>query len=290
MQRFFFVICNVLLVASFSLIVSAQSPDKILKQASKSLGGEKPLKNVKSWQVKGTVTRKSDGESGTYQASATTPNLYTDTFDLRGLEISLGYNGKSGWSRDSRNGLRTITGEPSRDFQAEAAYRNSRWIDYKKEKSKLALAQSTINGKSVNTVVLTTAKNVKIKLHFDPASGLLLREEIPAGAVTKIFDYSDYKTVDGIMEAHSITATIDKEIYEIKLDQIIHNPTLDRAAFDFPKISNEPLPDIPALLQEVKVNEEQIEDLLENYTFTEKETKRETDQTGPASRERVNSI
>ena len=280
MQRFFFVISNVLLVASFSLIVSAQSPDKILKQASKSIGGEKPLKNIKSWQVKGTVTRKSDGESGNYQAVAMVPNLYADTFDLRGLETSVGYNGKSGWARDSRSGLRTITGEASRDFQAEAAFRNSRWLEYKKEKSKLAFAPSTINGKSVNTVVMTTAKNVKIKLHFDPTSGLLLREEIPFGADTKIFDYSDYKTVGGIMEPHAITATIDKEIYEIKLDQIVHNPTLNRAAFDFPKISNEPLPDIPSLLQEVKVNEEEIENLLEKYTFTEKEIQRESDQTG----------
>ena len=280
MQRFFFVICHLLFAASFSLIVSAQSPDKILKQASKSFGGEKPLKAIKSWQVKGTVTRKSDGESGNYQAVAMLPNLYADTFDLRGLETSVGYNGKSGWFRDSRNGLRTLTGEPSRDFQAEAMYRNSRWLEYKKEKSKLAFAPSTVNGKSVNSVVITTAKNVKIKLHFDPTSGLLLREEIPAGTVTKIFDYSDYKTVDGIMEAHAITATIDKEIYEIKLNQIVHNPTVDRAAFDFPKISNEPLPDIPSLLQEVKVNEEEIENLLEKYTFTEKETQRESDQTG----------
>ncbi len=280
MKRIVFVVCNLLLAASFSLSSSAQSPDKILKQAVKSMGGEKPLRNVKTWQTKGTVTRKSDGESGTYQAAAMVPNLYADTFDLRGLETSAGYNGKSGWFRDSRNGLRTITGEPSRDFQAEAAYRNLRWLDYKKEKSKLAFTATNINGKSVNTVVLTTAKNVKLKLHFDAASGLLVREEIPAGAITKIFDYSDYKSVGGIMEAHAITATIDKEIYEIKLEQITHNPTLDRAAFDFPKISNEPLPDIPTLLQEVKVNEEQIEDLLENYTFTEKETKRETDQTG----------
>lgn len=280
MNRFFFVVCNLLLASSISIFVSAQSPDKILKQAVKSMGGEKPLRNVKSWQIKGTVTRKSDGESGTYQACSMFPNFYTDTFNLRGLETSVGYNGKSGWFRDSRNGLRTITGEPSRDFQAEAAYRNSHWLDYKKEKVKLAFAPSTINGKSVNTVVMTTAKNVKLKLHFDPTSGLLIREEIPAGTVTKIFDYSDYKIVDGVMEAQTITATIDKEVYEIKLEQIIHNPSLDRAAFDFPKISNEPLPDIAVLLKEVKANEDQVDDLLEKYTFTQKETDRETDQTG----------
>ena len=264
-------------------ITVAQSPDKILKQAIKAMtngGGEKTLRNVKSWQVKGTVIRKGDGESGKYQASVMWPNLYTETFDLRGLETSVGYNGKSGWLRDSRNGLRTITGEPSRDFQAEAAYRNSHWLDYKKEKAKLAFAPSMINGKSVNTVVMTTAKNVKLKLHFEPASGLLVREEIPAGAVTKIFDYSDYKVVDGIMEAQTISATIDKEIYEIKLDQITHNPVLDRAAFDFPEISSEPLPDVAALLKEVKANEDKINELLEKYTYTEKITDRESDQTG----------
>ena len=264
-------------------VTVAQSPDKILKQAVKAMtngSGEKTLRNVKSWQVKGTVTRKSDGESGKYQAAAMLSNLYTETFDLRGLKTSVGYNGKSGWLRDSRNGLRTITGEPSRDFQAEAAYRNSHWLDYKKEKAKLAFAPSTINGKSVNTIVMTTAKNVKLKLHFDPISGLLIREEIPAGAVTKTFDYADFKAVDGVMEAQTITATIDKEVYEIKLEQIIHNPSLDRASFDFPKISNEPLPDIAVLLKEVKANEDQVDDLLEKYTFTQKETDRETDQTG----------
>ena len=284
MNRFFRAILSwgIICIASFAL--AAQSPDKVLKQATKAMSngsGEKAFRTIRSWQSTGTVTRKSDGESGTYQAAALWPNLYLNTIDLRGLETSIGYSGKSGWFRDSRDGLRTLTGEASRDFQAEAAFRNTRWLDAKKEKAKLTLAGTTnINGKAANSVVLTTAKNVRLKLHFDAASGLLLREEIPAGAVTRVFDYSDYRTVNGVQEAYAITATIGSEVYEIKLAEIRHNLPLKRELFDFPKVSNEPLPDIDALLKEVKANEDKIDELLEKYTYTEKQTDRETDATG----------
>ncbi|MBL8207417.1 MAG: hypothetical protein JNM09_24505 [Blastocatellia bacterium] len=284
MKRFVSALLFLLIAAAFTIPATAQSPDKILKQATKSLtngSGDKVLRNVRSWEVKGSVTRKSDGAAGQYQAASMLPNLYTATFDLRGLETSVGYSGKSGWFRDSRDGLRTLTGEASRDFQAEATFRNTRWLNAKKDKAKFAFTGPTnIHGKAANSITMTTAKNVRIKLHFDAASGLLLREEIPAGTGTRVFDYSDYRTVNGIQEAHAITATLGEEIYEIKLEQVIHNPSLNRAMFDFPKLSNEPLPDMEALLRDVKANEEKIDEILEKYTFTEKQTDRETDSTG----------
>src|SRR5262245_65692673 len=136
------------------------------------------------------------------------PNLYACAFNLGGLEMSAGYNGKSAWMRDSRDGLRTLTGAASRDFQTEARYRNARWLDYKKEKSKLALdGQAQVNGKPANTVVLTTAKSVKIKMYFDAASGLLVREEAPAGEITRVFDYADFRPVGNVMEPHAIALT-----------------------------------------------------------------------------------
>jgi hypothetical protein len=263
---------------------SAQSADKIIKHAVKAMTngkGEKALREIRSWQVKGTITNPKDGSTGAYRAYATHPNLYAYAFDLRGLEVSAGYNGKSAWMRDSRDGLRTLTGAASRDFQTEARYRNARWLDYKKEKSKLALGgQAQIDGKPANTVVLTTLKNVKIKMYFDAASGLLVREEAPAGEVTRVFDYSDFRPVGNVIEPHAITITEGDERYEIALEQKVHNPQLERAAFEFPKISNEPLPDIPALLNEVGKNEEEIDRLLENYTYTQVVTNRELGSNG----------
>lgn len=264
--------------------VQAQSPDKVIKQAVKAMSngkGEKALRAVRSWQLKGQLTRLSDNATGSYQAQAQAPNLYTGSFDVAGFEVGIGFNGKSSWMRDSREGLRTLTGLASRDFAVEAAYRNTRWLDYKKEKAKLTLsAQADVNGKPANVVVLTTAKGVRIKMFFDTASGLLVREEIPSGEAVRVFDYAEHRAIDDVLEPHAITVTVGQERYAIKVAEIKHNLPLDRAQFEFPKLSNEPLPDIDALLKEVKANEDRIDDLLEKYTYTETVTEREIDGSG----------
>ncbi len=263
---------------------SAQSPDKILKQAVKAMTsgkGEKALRAIRSRKADGKITNPKDGASGSYRTIASQPNYFNESFDLRGLEFSSGYNGKSSWTRDSRDGLRTLTGQASRDFQTVARYRNWRWLDYKKDKSKLIFAgQTEINGKQANTLLLTTARNVKIKMHFDAATGLLVREEIPAGEVIRVFDYSDYRAVNNVMEPHAIKLTIGETSFDIELDSIRHNPQIDLAAFEFPKISNEPLPDIPALLEEVGKNEDKVDELLEKYTYTQTSVSREIDKNG----------
>ncbi|MFN2391608.1 MAG: hypothetical protein ABR566_06535, partial [Pyrinomonadaceae bacterium] len=183
--------------------------------------------------------------------------------------------GKSGWRRDSREGLRTLTGIASRDFQAEAFFRNNLWLDYKKEKSKISAGgRANINGKIANIINLTTAKGVAIKLYFDVATNLLLREEIPSGDAINVFDYADYRQVNNIKEAFRINVKIGEENYEIRFDQIVHNAQITRGNFDFPKISGEPLPNIVALLLELQANEDKVEDILENYSFTQKSISR----------------
>jgi hypothetical protein len=61
---------------------------------------------------------------------------------------------------------------------------------------------------------------------------------------------------------------------------VAHNPNLAQADFDFPKISGEPLPDIPALLKELQANEDKVEKILENYSFTQKNIKRDLGKDG----------
>lgn len=279
-QKFFPPACLALLFL-FAVVVSAQSPGKILKQAARAVGGEKVWQSRKSFQKKGAITRLKDGASGTFQAQGAQPNLYNTSFDLNGFETEYGFNGKSGWTRDSREGLKTLTGEASRDFQVEAAFRNNLWLNYKKEKAKIiAGGQTNIDGKPANLLIYTTGKGVPVKLFFDRATGLLVREEIRGGETTKIFDYGDYRKVDGVSEPFSIKQTIGEEVYEIKLDRITHNAPVAAAKFDFPKISSEPLRDIPALLAALQANEDKVDEILENYSYTQKIISRGFDKDG----------
>ncbi|HEV8158574.1 MAG TPA: hypothetical protein VGP58_06065 [Pyrinomonadaceae bacterium] len=280
MKRSLFLI---ILISTFLCVanVAAQSPSKILKQANKVLGGEKVLQTVQSWQKAGKITRLKDNASGSFQMQTAQPNFYNSRFDLNGFETEVGYNGKSGWMRDSRDGLRTLTGEASRDFAAEANFRNARWLDYKKQKAKITSGgKANLNGNAANVLTLTTAKGVSIKMYFDQTTGLLIREEIPAGDLIKTFDYSDYQAVNGVNEPFTINAKIGEDAYEIKLEQVTHNQTIAEENFDFPKISGEPLPDIPRLLMELQKNEDKIDEILEDYSYTQKSIKRELGKDG----------
>lgn len=275
----FFVFCSIVLFALGEIF--AQSPAKILKQAEKALGGAKALQNIRSRQKSGTIRNIKDDSKGAFTEQSAQPNLYNESFDLNGFETERGFNGRSGWTRDSRGGLRTLTGAASREFQTEASFRSNLWLNYKKEKSKIvSCGQLKINDKTANCLNLNTAKGVSIKIYFDAASGLPVREEIPAGDLVKIFDYGDYRAINGIREAFTITEKIGDDAYEIKLEKIIHNAEIAKTDFDFPNISGQPLPDIPALLKELQSNEDKTEAILESYSYTQKIVTREPGKDG----------
>jgi hypothetical protein len=271
----------IIFTALFTSAGAAQSPSQILKKASKALGGEKALRSVKSWEKSGLITRVKDGSEGEFHARAISPNYYNSLYDLNGFEIEVGSNGKSGWIRDSREGLRTLVGEASRDFQAEVEFRNLRWIDYKKQKAKIASGgQTNIDGKLANIVIFTDPQAVAIKLFFDAATSLLIREEIPSPDGFKTFSYDDYRPVNGVNEPFQIEAVIDGETYNIQIDQFVHNKPVDERKFNFPQISGEPLPDIPKLIGELQENENRVEEILENYSFKQISIKRELGKDG----------
>ncbi|MBK9527593.1 MAG: hypothetical protein IPO41_04580 [Acidobacteria bacterium] len=260
---------------------SAQSPSKIVSQANKALGGEKALKAISSTVQTGKITRLSDNTTGSYSAFASGGSFYGSRYDLNGFEIAFGYNGKSGWARDSRNGLRTITGEAGRDLQAEAQYRNTRWLKAKDEKAKLTSGGTAlVGGKQANVILMTTAKAVRLKLYFDVATGMLIREDIPQGSSVKSFEYSDYRPVSGIQTPFIIKSINDDETYEIRLQDVKYNVAVARSSFDFPVISNEPLPNIPTLLDEIRANADKIDAILENYSYTETRIERDINKNG----------
>lgn len=272
-------IAIILLLLPAGLI--AQAPSGIIKKANKSMGGEKALKQITSWQATGTIRRVSDGATGKYLAMASGGNLFSEAYDLNGFEVSTGYNGKSGWSRDSRNGLRTLTGDAGKIFQAEAGYRNSRWLNAKAEKAKLNPGGfMKVNGTDAACVLMTTAKSVRIRMCFDQASGMLVREELPQDEGLKTFEYSDYRVIGGVQTAHAMTISADGETYEVKLDDVKRNVQIARSGFDFPRISDEPLPDLKALLDEIRENASKIDGILENYSYTETEVRRDIDKQG----------
>ena len=261
--------------------VSAQSASSILKQAEKALGGAKALKNVTSVTRRGTIRRLSDGAEGEYAYQTARPVLYNLSFDLDGFETELGYNGRSGWARNSRDGLRTVTGKASTDFQARAAFANLLWLDAGDQKAKVTSGgRANIDGRPANVVIFTTQKGVAIRLAFDAVSGLPVRVDIPNGEQTDSYVYDDYRPVAGIRMPFREVMTYGGETYEIRIGEARTNQPIARSEFDFPAVAGEPLPDIPSLLKEISANQTRIEAMLESYSFTQTISERELTREG----------
>ncbi|HEX8288161.1 MAG TPA: hypothetical protein VF556_09200 [Pyrinomonadaceae bacterium] len=268
-------------IAVFSFATPGQSPSKILKLAEKAVGGAKNLQSVNSWRKSGTIKRMTDGAEGKFAEQASEPNYYNISYDLAGFEYEKGFNGKSGWVRESRSGLGTLTGNESRDFQAESIYRNSLWLNYKQEKSKIASGgQTNLNGAKANVLLLTTAKGVTIKLYFDAATNLPVREEFPAGENQRTFDYNDYRTINNVKFPFLTKINDGENSFEIRLNEVKINPQIAKTEFDFPVIFDQPLPEIPRLLQELQANEDKVENILDTYSYVQKIIRREPGKDG----------
>lgn len=270
-----------LLLALFSFAALAQSPSSILKRAEKAMGNTKQLASTPGWMRSGTITSSSSGEKGKFKSHTGQANLFYSAYDLNGVEFETGFNGKSGWERNSRDGLRTLTGDASLAMQAEAAFRNSLWFNYKKEKSKIiAGGKAAVDGRQANVVRLSTPKGVEFKLFFDQSTGLLIREEITSEEISRAFTYDDFRDVSGIKFPFRVKIEKSGEALDVEMIEIKPEQNISRALFDFPKTSGEPLPDTAKLLTELQSNEDEVEKLLDQYSFTQRSTSREIGKDG----------
>ena len=270
-----------LLLLCVSSSLTAQPVSKILKNAEKALGGEKAFRAITSVEATGTVTRLTDNATGRFVLRTVKPNQLNIAFDVKGVEIENAYNGRSGWARDTESGLRTTTGVASVQLQAFAAFQNSLWFDQKRERAKVVAGGiSQLNGKPANVVSYTNAKGIKIKMFFDQASNLLVRQEIPFMDTVYTFDFSDHRMVNGVMMPNAMRMNFYGVVLEIKFDEVKANIPISSAVFDFPKISNEPLPDIRTLLTELQANEDKVEGILDTYSYIQKQTSRAISKDG----------
>jgi hypothetical protein len=283
------IISSLLALGALTLIITtstaehanAQSPSRVFKQAERALGGNKRLSTVRTLTRTGTITRVADGKSGRYAMHGSAPNLLSEYIEIDGFEVQSGFNGKSVWARDSRDGLRTLTGITSLDFQAEAVFRNSRWRNFGKDKWRAVSAGTAeIEGKRVTAVNVTTSKGRRFKLFFDSATGLPAGEEYVTDGGTRLITYSDFRAVNGIQEPHAMRIVSEGQAFDIALESVVHNATIERARFDFPVISGEPLPDIPTLLRSLQTNEDKVEGILDTYSYEQKIIKREIGKDG----------
>ena len=257
-----------------------QSAEKIIDQHVKAVGGKKALKAITSVRIVGEV-RGGDATAGGAQGPAFVWQMKAPSYTyLETGDFTEAFNGRSAWREDA-DGLRTLTGREQLRMRAAAAFRNDRFLNYKKDKARVRLlTREALGGSAANVVLLTTRTGLQRKLWFDAATHLLVQEESEREDGPEQIAYGDYRAVGGVQEPHRILYRRAGRTLDIRVRTVTHNAALDSAVFDFPRRDAAPLPDVGELLIEVQKNQKLVDGLQDKYTYNLTETNIEVDGKG----------
>jgi hypothetical protein len=270
------------LLITFGIVafVSAAEPSakKIIDRYRKSAGGS-AIKRIKNTQMTGTV-KTSDGTEGRFSYKATLPDRIRVDIEVGNTKLSECYNGKSAWRMDSR-GLRTLLGAEAKRLTLEAIIANGRLEDLKRYR---LLAQPPVKTRVEDREAYSVEfarDEARVKIFFDAASNLLIKQERETSEGLEEIFYGDHRAVDKVMEPFSIRIKNRAGEMAVTLDRVEHNTLADEVAYRYPQVEGaQPLPEIETLMKSIVANQEKIEEAREKYTCRAVETERKLDGNG----------
>jgi hypothetical protein len=264
------------------------SPDKIISEYWKAVGGKKRLAAASVATYEWTIEGQSSGSARMRERA---PSAARTDLSLDGVEVSSAASARSAWTRGADGHLRTLTDAEAGAAKLQAALAASHLIDYKKLNvlaRTVALEHS--DAETAYVVEFSTRAGARLRYSFGARSKLLLKIEDDARKTTTRL--SDYRAESGLLVPHRMQ--IENAEQPDKLDfPASLTLNLQRASYDmnfgdtvFDPPSSETL-DIAALLVQVEKNQEKLDERISEYAFTEKRTERKINDKGEIKEEKV---
>ena len=211
--------------------------DDVLAHYVQALGGKAAIEKLTTTTEKGVFEVPDFGASGPVEVCAKTGDKTVMSIEIAGYgTVRRGYDGTAGWSDEPQGGLRDLAG----DELAEAR-RGASWnapLRLKDMYPGLAVkGGDKVNGHDA-WVLEATINDMKHRMYFDAGTGLLVRSDqevkTPDGKGTAVMYFEDYKPVDGVQEAFTLTYSSPQINWNMKLAEVKHNDPIDDAKFAKP--------------------------------------------------------
>jgi hypothetical protein len=265
------------------------SPDKIINEYWKAVGGKKRLAAIRvatyEWTIEGQMNARARVRESAPSAAR------TDLTFANSEEVSSAASARSAWMRGANGYLRTLTDAEAGTAKLQATLAASHLIDYKKLN---VLARTLMLDRSGSepayVIEFSTRAGARLRYSFGAQSKLLLKIEDQTRQVTTRF--SDYRNASGLLLPHRLQIESAGQIAQtdyplpltLNLERASYEANFSNAVFDPP--SSEAL-DIPSLLREVEKNQEKLDERIAEYAFTEKRTERKINGQGEIKEEKV---
>jgi outer membrane lipoprotein-sorting protein len=237
-----FSVCGLFLLALLSAPASSQTAQEILGKWIEAQGGAKALEAVKDTTIFGSIELVTMGISGTATMYQKEPNMMRLDIEVMGMVITQAYDGEIAWMVDPQTGATTQMPEnASQEFKRQALG-NGAILNPEKYGIKYDFkGKEKLEDKEYLVLEQTTADGHKTTIYLDPATYLTYKAkgtalgqagvEIMAETIT-----TDYKKVDGLLIAHSMTQYQDGQEYmRMTITKVVLNSNLEDSFFKMTK-------------------------------------------------------
>ena len=183
----------------------------------------------------GTVELAPMGARGQITITQKAPNKMLTTMTLTGLgEFQTGFDGKTGWSKDTINGLRELTAGELTATRRGAQFNQT---DMSKLYSTTTVTgRDKVGDREVYVVeAVPTEGGAPVKMYFDAQNGLMLRidsvTESPQGKISIQSYMEDYRAVDGINSPMTLRQVIGPTTIIMRFTEIKHDVAVNDTLF-----------------------------------------------------------
>lgn len=212
--------------------------ESIIEGSIIAVGGRERLAKVQSIRQTGTFSLAQMGISGPVTVVAAPPRSVVTTIELKGFgKIIQGIHGDTAWEVTAVTGARLVTGKELAQQLREATF--NALLIWKELYPKAELVgEVEFEGQRAHKVVLTAADGETQTRYF--AKGTLLPIGGEMKMTTQMGDMdvtsvdSDWREVDGVKWAHKLLRRQGPQSFEILIDKIETNVSLDPATFALP--------------------------------------------------------
>jgi len=260
------------------------SAEKIIDSYLKVIGGKKRVAAIHDATCEWEIQLKAQA-MGIAKTQIKFPASVRTELTFGNGQIVSAANPRSAWLHGLDGKLRTLTDAEAAAARLQAALDASHLIDLKKRNvlARVVSFRNTGND-SAYVIEFSLRSGARLRYLFSPTTKLLTGIEDDARKTTTRFE--DYRADGNILEPHRMS--VDNggtgELTFL-LQRVSYNNSLPDTAFDPPRAAEDL--DVAALLREVSLHQDQLEQRFMEYSFAQKETAREISSKGEVKKETV---
>jgi len=218
--------------------LSAQSADEIVKKMIDAQGGKKIYESIKDMTVKGTLEIIQQGLEAEITIYKKEPDKRREDIEVMGMLVTSAYDGTMAWGTNQQTmAVEEFTGEQLVNAKREAMPVIAPLYPEKFGITHSLKGKETIEGKEYWVLQRDYPDDFKIMMFLDTETYL------PYKTVATVVDamgteheveqfQSDYKTVNGMVMAHSMSQVVDgTEAVALTVTEVKINTGLDDSMF-----------------------------------------------------------